>query len=149
MENNDFIWKTINTMFNDNKNFLVKHHLESYNDFFKNGLKAILKDKNPLKFFKEKMENDEFKYQFEMYFGGKNADKIYYGKPVIYDRNNSEEREHYMYPNEARLRNMTYGFTIHYDVVIDYIIYLDGESEPHQETYTITCLGKHIKHHKK
>ena len=44
MEKNDFIWKTIYTMFNDNKNFLVKHHLESYNDFFKNGLKNILKD---------------------------------------------------------------------------------------------------------
>ena len=144
MENNDFIWKTINTMFNDNKNFLVKHHLESYNDFFKNGLKNVLKDKNPLKFFKEKMENEKFKYQFDMYFGGKNVDKIYYGKPVIYDRNNSEEREHYMYPNEARLRNMTYGFTIHYDVVIDYTIYLENESEPHKETYTIekVYLGK-------
>ena len=144
MSDNDFIWKTIDTMFNDNKNFLVKHHLESYNYFFKEGLINIFKDKNPLKFFKEKMDNDNFKYQFKMYFGGRNADKIYYGKPVIYDNNGEEEREHYMYPNEARLRNMTYGFTIHYDVVIDYTIYLNGQKEPHTETYTIekVFLGK-------
>ena len=145
MTDNNFIWKTIDTMFKDNTNFLVKHHLESYNDFFKNGLKTILKDKNPMKFFKEKMEGtDDFKYQFEMYFGGKNVDKIYYGKPVIYDKNDNEEREHYMYPNEARLRNMTYGFTIHYDVEIDYTIYLDGQAEPHKDTHIIerVYLGK-------
>ena len=144
MNNSDFIWKTIDTMFKENKNFLVKHHLESYNYFFKEGLINIFKDKNPLPFFKEKMKNEEFKYQFKMYFGGRNADKIYYGKPVIYDNNGDEEREHYMYPNEARLRNMTYGFTIHYDVVIDYTIYLKGQKEPHKDTYVIekVFLGK-------
>ena len=92
---NDITWRTIDTMFKDNKNFFVKHHLESYNQFFKEGLVNIFKDKNPLKFFKEKIpESGEFKYQFEMYFGGKNADKIYYGKPIIYD--DMDDREHYM-----------------------------------------------------
>ena len=27
-------WKTINRMFEDNPEFLIKHHLDSYNQFF-------------------------------------------------------------------------------------------------------------------
>ena len=27
-----------------------------------------------------------------------------------------------MFPNEARLRDMTYGFTVHYDIEIDFVI---------------------------
>ena len=34
-------------------------------------------------------------------------------------------RQHYMYPNEARLRNMTYGMTIHYDVDVEHHIKTD------------------------
>ena len=39
-------------------------------------------------------------------------------KTIIHDNN----RTHLMYPNEARLRNMTYGITIHYDVEVDFFI---------------------------
>ena len=61
-----------------------------------------------------------------MYFGGKNGDKIYFGKPVIYDEANT----HYMFPNEARLRDMTYGMTIHYDIDIDFIDILEDGEQP-------------------
>ena len=117
-------WKTIDKFFNDNKNVIIKHHLDSYNEFFSTGIKNIFKDRNPVRIFKDlDKETKEYKYECEIYLGGINADKIYYGKPVIYD----ETREHYMYPNEARLRNMTYGFTIHYDVEMKIKILIDKE----------------------
>ena len=114
-----FPWLIIDKYFNDNPNYLVAHHLDSYNSFFNEGLKRIFKEKNPIKIMKEQdPKTGEFALKCEMYLGGKNGDKLYYGKPIIYDEN----REHFMYPNEARLRNMTYGITIHYDVEVDFFI---------------------------
>ena len=38
------IWNIIDTYFQDNPQALVRHHIDSYNDFFKNGIKSIFKD---------------------------------------------------------------------------------------------------------
>ena len=128
MDSNDISWKTINCLFKDNPQLLVKHHIDSYNNFFNNGIKEIFKDRNPIRFFKDiDEETEEYKYECNLYLGGKNADKIYYGKPIIYDNENETERIHYMYPNEARLRNMSYKFTIHYDVDVEFKILIDNE----------------------
>ena len=45
---NSTIWKIINKYFEENPQCLVRHHIESYNDFFKNGIFQIFKEKNPL-----------------------------------------------------------------------------------------------------
>lgn len=120
------IWKIINTYFEDNPQSLVAHHLDSYNDFFKNGIFQIFKEKNPVSLssvYDEK--KGDFKHQCNMYLGGKDGSRIYFGKPVIYD----EKHAHYMFPNEARLRNMTYGMTIHYDIEVEFVDLLEeGES---------------------
>jgi DNA-directed RNA polymerase II subunit RPB2 len=114
-----FPWSIIDKYFNDNPNYLVAHHLDSYNSFYNEGIKRIFKEKNPVKIMKEQdKKTGEFALKCDMYLGGKNGDKLYYGKPIIYDEN----REHFMYPNEARLRNMTYGITIHYDVDVEFFI---------------------------
>ena len=114
-------WNIIDKLFNDNPNLLVAHHIDSYNEFMINGIRQIFKEHNPIVFQKEKDEKtDTFRNVSRFYLGGKNGDKIYYGKPVIYDDTSSTSRVHYMYPNEARLRNMTYGVTIHYDVDVEF-----------------------------
>jgi DNA-directed RNA polymerase II subunit RPB2 len=120
-------WKIIDSYFQDNPQCLVRHHIESYNDFFKTGIFQIFKEKNPIVInsaFDETIQ--DFRHQCVMYFGGKKGDKIYFGKPVIYDNENS----HYMFPNDSRLRNMTYGMTIHYDIEIDFIDILEQGQQP-------------------
>ena len=106
-------WKVIKRLFNDDPQMMIRHHIDSYNDFFGKGIFKIFRERNPIILQKEQdPDTQEFNLRCELYLGGKNGDKVYFGKPVIYD----DDREHYMFPNEARLRNMTYGTTIHYDV---------------------------------
>jgi DNA-directed RNA polymerase II subunit RPB2 len=121
-------WKLIDRMFNDNPQHLVSHHLDSYNEFFEKGIYRIFRENNPIR-FKETTETtgkkeEVFANECSLYLGGKEGNKIYYGKPIIYD----DEKTHFMYPNDARLRNMTYGITIHYDVDVDMVYYEEGES---------------------
>ena len=54
MSYNPIAWKLINIYFRDNPRFIVKHHLESYNDFYNHGLSQLLREKNPIHFFKER-----------------------------------------------------------------------------------------------
>jgi DNA-directed RNA polymerase II subunit RPB2 len=124
---NATIWNLIDTYFQDNPQALVRHHIDSYNDFFKHGIFQIFKEKNPIRInTRFDPAINDYRSQCVIYFGGKNGDKIYFGKPVIYDDANA----HYMYPNEARLRNMTYGMTIHYDVEIEFIKILHEGERP-------------------
>ena len=86
------------------------------------GLIRLFREKNPITILKEQDPITKlFKYECRLYMGGKDGNRIYYGKPMIYE-GGREDRFHYMYPNEARLRNMTYGFSIHYDVDVEFKI---------------------------
>ena len=129
----NIVWNIIDKYFENDKYNLVSHLLDSYNDFFETGLKTIFKEKNPIQILKNQdPKTKEFNYSCKMYLGGKTGDKIYYGKPIIYDDINT----HYMYPNEARLRNMNYGFSIHYDVDVFFTIKTEGAEDFHH-TFTL------------
>lgn len=120
-------WKIINSHFHEDPHSLVRHHLESYNDFYNHDIFKIFKENNPVRLSTKYDESiEEYREQCLLYFGGKDGSKIYYGKPVIYDDTNA----HYMFPNEARMRNMTYGMTVHYDIEVEIIRILEPGQEP-------------------
>ena len=117
---NNNVWKVIDCYFRDNPQSLVRHHTESYNDFFKRDIFRIVKDMNPIKFVSKLDESTgEFMCTCNLYIGGKDGTRLYFAKPTIYDDNTGNTPPHYMFPNEARLRNMTYAMTIHYDVEVE------------------------------
>ena len=138
-ENEELPWLIIDKFFNDNPYLLVAHHLDSYNDFFSKGINQVFKEKNPIKIMKQQDPvTNEFNLTCNLFLGGKEGNKLYYGKPVIYD----DDREHYMFPNEARLRNMTYGITIHYDVDVEFTIRTGSEVKTHAITLDKIFLGR-------
>jgi len=136
----ELAWKIIDKFFAQDPNILVKHHLESYNDFFNNKIHNIFREKNPILIMKEQdEETKEYNYKAELYIGGSSGKLIYFGKPIIYD----DAREHYMFPNEARLRNMTYALTLHVDVeVVYYIMNEDGAYVETRSLLEKIYLGK-------
>ena len=136
----DISWKVINTYFNENPENLVSHHLNSYNDFFSTGINRIFKENNPVRFIERPKEGEPNAKQNQclLYLGGKDGTKIYFGKPMIYDDNHI----HYMYPNDARLRNMWYGVTIHYDVDVDIIYYVDDKEIKETHLIQKVYLGR-------
>ena len=128
-EINDISWELLDKYFTQDPNYLVRHHLDSYNNFFEKGIFNIFKENNPIKFI-EREDNtiqDKKVNEINIYLGGKEGNLLYFGKPIIYD-SNSEKNKHYMYPNDARLRNMSYSITIHYDIEIEYIFYKTNEA---------------------
>ena len=135
MPEDSLVWKLIDRYFKDNPKWLVQHHLQSFNDFFDKDIPSIFRQKNPITILKQHSEQEgtDYTLQCRLYLAGKSGNKLYYGKPVIYD----DRGMHYMYPNEARLRNMTYGMSIHYDVEVEYTtLALDGSKK--EDTHTLT-----------
>lgn len=97
----DCIHKLLNT-----PSVLVKHHITSFDAFIEN-IPSIIHQQNPLIIFK-KLEGDEFKHECNLYVGGKTGKDLLMGKPFFYERTHKKV----MYPNDARLRNMTYAFSL-------------------------------------
>ena len=98
------------------KTSFVEHHLRSVNQFYDNDIKEILNDLNPLTFTIDSEEEDKSYYEIKVYFGGKSVNRIYFGKATLYEN----ETTKLLYPNEARLRNLTYAMSIHCDLEIEF-----------------------------
>ena len=151
-------WNLIDKYFKDNQYNLVAHHLDSYNDFFSKGIFQIFRENNPIRFIERETEtageegntknknikigDKENPNECLIYLGGKNGDKLYFGKPIIYDEESGKPYPHYMYPNDSRLRNMTYGVTIHYDIDVEYNYYNGDTKTQETKTYEKIYLGR-------
>jgi DNA-directed RNA polymerase II subunit RPB2 len=93
------------------------HQINSYDQFIANDIPAIIKASNPILLLEEKIKNtDEFIYKVEIFVGGLNGDQFFIGTPTISLKENTEIRT--LYPNEARLRNLTYASIIEANIVI-------------------------------
>jgi len=105
-------WDIINTYYRDTPDYLVKHHLDSYNDFIINKIPNIFKAAREKTCFRTDI-TDTFIYETHI-----TIRNFYISKPVIYDHLTAKMKQ--LYPNEARLKNLTYGADVFYDIDISF-----------------------------
>lgn len=108
-----------------NDYFVSHHHLHSFNEFMERGIRAIIRSMNQdFKMLKdEKISVDgqerDIVRTVQVWMGGDaEASGVYVDRPVIIDSKSSEAR--LMFPNEARLRGLTYACNIYCDIRLDF-----------------------------
>jgi DNA-directed RNA polymerase II subunit RPB2 len=99
----------------------TRHHIDSYDQFLQKDMVNIIKSKNPITILKEKIpDHKEYMYTAKIYVGGEDGTDIEIGTPTVSLQNTQEVR--LLFPNEARLRNLTYQSTVYakIKVIIEY-----------------------------
>ena len=116
-------WEVIDNYFSTTPYFLTKHHLDSYNDFVSNKVLNTVKVLNN-SFIVIKNENN-IKNTINTYVGGLEGKDIFINKPTIVE--NGEAR--LLYPNEARLRDMTYQSEVFANIHVVIIQEVEGQND--------------------
>jgi len=103
-------WNVVGAFFKQKKNKqLVRHQIESFDDFLNNKTLSIIKQYNPIVILHEfDPDNKNYKYNISV-----NFTNFYISKPTICENNGSTQP---MTPNDARLRNFTYAAPMYVDI---------------------------------
>ena len=111
-------WNIIETYFeNRHLEQLVRHQLESYNDFVNFQIQKTIDMFNPVTVKSEQYYNKKLnKHSLEAYITFQNFN-IY--RPQIHENNGATKL---MFPQEARVRNFTYASNMTIDINIKYVV---------------------------
>lgn len=126
-------WTIINSYFsNQHLKQLIRHQIESYNDFITRQIPHTIEMFNPVLITSEQDYNKELKkYGLEVYI---NFENFSLHRPQIHENNGAAK---IMFPHEARLRNFTYASNMTVDLNIKYIVRTGEELENVQTYYKV------------
>jgi DNA-directed RNA polymerase II subunit RPB2 len=117
----DLPFRVLNAYYEQTDLFLTRHHIDSYEHFVFNELPQMIYSGNPATILKDPLGEGKYKYKTEIFFGGKvnypSELRIQCGSPIITLDSGKTVRR--MYPNEARLRGLTYYSQIRMDIDIE------------------------------
>ena len=111
--------------FRTTPDYLSRHHIQSYEQFIQSDLPRIIRANNPLILYKSQIDPEKkrktgekptYEYKVEIYVGGLNGTALKIGTPTLALQNGKEIRA--LFPNEARIRNLTYQSQITADITI-------------------------------
>ena len=96
----------------------TRHHIDSFDQFLQQDMISIIKSQNPILILKDLINEstNTYKYKVEIFVGGEDGNSIEIGTPTISLQNTDEVRV--LFPNEARLRNLTYASSVYADIIV-------------------------------
>ena len=111
----------------------TRHHIDSYDQFLQQDVVNMIKAQSPILIFKELIDEktNTYKYKVEIFVGGVDGTAIEIGTPTISLQNTEEVR--LLYPNEARLRNISYASTVYADIIVK-ITYVTRDGNEFKES---------------
>ena len=126
-------WAVIESYFKDQHlTQLVRHQLESFNNFVNIQIQKTIDMFNPVKICSENdYDKSSGKYSLEIFITFENFN-LY--RPQIHENNGASKL---MFPQEARLRNFTYSSMMTVDLNIKYIVRSGDNLENSQTFYKI------------
>ena len=132
-------WSIIQSYFKDcHLDRLVRHQLESYNNFVTQQIPKTIEMFNPVRIASENdYDAASGKYALEIFV---NFENFHMYRPQIHENNGATKL---MFPQEARLRNFTYSSSMNVDMNIQYVI-RNGENLDNCETIYKTLPNIHI-----
>ena len=130
-------WDIIDTFFRDTPYYKSQHQIDSFDEFIfseENGIRNIVKRENPFILYKgENANTGDFSYEIKIYYGEtldetgekvEGVENIFLSSPALYD--NDELKE--LFPNDARLKNLTYKSSVFCNIGVHYIFYNQDSS---------------------
>jgi DNA-directed RNA polymerase II subunit RPB2 len=95
----------------------TRHHIDSYDQFLSRDLISIFQSQNPVRLVKERVrDTSKYAYNIELYVGGLDGTKVEIGTPVV--NLDAADDVRMLFPNEARLRNLTYAANVKVDILV-------------------------------
>lgn len=114
----------VEAFFKENPYFITKHHLESYDSFINESIPRVIRSMNPIEMYRFDVQK-KLKHNVKVFIGGESQESIYYELPSITRDNDTRP----MFPNDARLNDLTYSINIKADVDIVHYYYNKREEE--------------------
>jgi len=110
--------KILNSYFQTFDYPFVRHHIDSYDNFIAQDLPAIVKANNPFLLLKQLIPGatNKYMYRVEVFVGGLEGNELEIGTPTLSLQKTKEVRV--LFPNEARLRNLTYASTVYANILV-------------------------------
>ena len=85
---NQSLWKIINSFMNHSGKQLIRHHIDSFNDFIDNKIPCIIKQSNPISIFHQ-YDPAENNYNYEIVINFINS---YNTVPMIHENDGAQNR---------------------------------------------------------